>query len=162
MNDAIKEALLKGAERDLRSRASEEPPTLGAYIFTAIVTSLLTWVLLPIAPFTTTAGGIVGTITFGIGDAIISLVGAPIRILLLGTSRLWIAVPLSRPLVLLPGIVLACMATIYVSLTPSYGDKTAKLLSLTVAGLWPLSALVEPAFQQAVDDHARFEDTIRG
>ena len=159
LTPAVLEELVQETVTDIRREFYGDPFTIAMHVAVGFVTSVLAWVTLLMTPFTTAALGAAGTITLGITDVIIKLVGAPIRFALLGTSRMWLLVPLSRPLIALPGIVLACVDSTYVGLTPSYcrfetftlyGHRGGKVLELTIPEIWPLSLLLEPAYRTRV------------
>ena len=59
--------------------------------------------------------------------------------LLMGSSWLWIKVPILRLLLLLPGIAIANMAYLFVILIPDMGEKYQKATKLAICETWPKS-----------------------
>jgi hypothetical protein len=62
--------------------------------------------------------------------------------MLLGTSWLWIRAWYLRPLLLVPGVLIAVLADVYVSFVPDMGKKYQKILKMTLCDSWPYSYLV--------------------
>ena len=58
---------------------------------------------------------------------------------LLGSSWLWLKVPIFRPILLIPGIVIALIAYFYAHLMPVLGDLPGKWLKLGITSSWPYS-----------------------
>ena len=71
----------------------------------------------------------------------LSAVWLPFLGFLLGSSWLWLKVPFFRPL-LLPGVIIARLANVYVSLVPKMGEHYQKVLKMTLCDSWPLSLIV--------------------
>ncbi len=98
-------------------------------------------VLFPLQIVTTAIGGCVVGLTFGLFAFLLSLIWLLFLGLLLGSSWLWLKVPLLRPILLVPGVVLALIADAYVRLAPE-PERVAKWAKLTLAQEWPLSWLI--------------------
>jgi len=95
-------------------------------------------ILTPIEIVTTSIGGILIAITFGLFALLLSAIWQPFLWLLLGTSWLWFHAPYLAPLLFLPGLIIAILANIYVMLMPE-PDKNAKIAKLALADEWPMS-----------------------
>jgi len=95
-------------------------------------------VLAPIEVVTTAIGGCLIGFTFGLGYFVLSVIWWPFLALLLGTSWLWLRAWYLRPLLLLPSVIVALLATLYVMLTPD-PEKDSKYMKLSLAEEWPLS-----------------------
>ena len=102
----------------------------------AITSALM--VLTPIEIVTTAVGGCLTGCTFGLLFVVLSIIWWPFFALLLGTSWLWLRAWYLRPILLLPGVIVALLATLYVMLTPD-PEKDAKYAKLSMAEEWPLS-----------------------
>ena len=70
---------------------------------------------------------------------ILTAIWFPIWLTLVGTSRLWLSTTWTRPLLLLPGVVLAVLAHSYIMLIPD-PQKEPKYVNLVRE--WPLSWLI--------------------
>ena len=97
-----------------------------------------TMLLVPVEMVTTALGGCLAGCTFGLLEVVLSIVWWPFLAFLLGTSWLWLHAWYLRPILLLPGVIVALLATLYVMLTPE-PEKDAKFLKLAIADEWPLS-----------------------
>lgn len=114
-----------------------------AVVSVKVATTALT-VLVPVEIVTTAVGGCLVALTFGVGFFVLSLIWLPFLVLLLGTSWLWLHAWYLRPILLVPGIVIAIVANLYVMLTPD-PEKDAKYAKLSIAQEWPLSwYLIKP------------------
>jgi hypothetical protein len=113
------------------------------------VGSALLIVLVPVEFVTTGAGGCLIALTFGLFALILTVIWLPMWGLLMGSSWLWLKVPPLRPILLVPGVLLALIVDAYVTLAPESHD--AKWAKLTLAGEWPLTWLIVfplPGFYQ--------------
>ena len=95
-------------------------------------------ILMPIQIITTALGGCVIAVTFGLFLLLLNLIWWPFLALLLSTSWLWLHAWYMRPILLLPGIVIAVIAVLYVMLAPD-PERDSKYTKLALAGDWPLS-----------------------
>lgn len=86
-------------------------------------------------------GGCAISLTFGLLLIPLTVLWLPQLGLLVGTSWLWLRVPILRPLLLLPGVLVAVIADTYVALMPD-PEKDSKYAKLTLATEWPLSSLL--------------------
>ena len=108
-----------------------------------ITTSALS-IFMPLQLITTGIGGCLIAITFGIFLFILTLIWWPFLLLLLGTSWLWLHAWYLRPILLIPGVLIATVADLYVMLTPE-PERDAKYTKLSLADKWPLSwYLIKP------------------
>ena len=78
-------------------------------------------------------------LSFGMLLLIFSLVWLPVFALLLGSSWLWLKIPLLRPILLVPGLVIARIGFIYTSLVPDMGEKHQKAIKLALCDQWPIT-----------------------
>lgn len=93
-----------------------------------------------ITPVSTFLFGLLFSITFGLAAFVFSVIlWWPILIVLVGTSWIWIHVPLSRPLLLLPGSVFSRVAEMVTGLMPDMGDWNARAAKGAICESWPLS-----------------------
>ena len=102
------------------------------------VISVVLMVLVPLEMVTTAIGGCLIALTFGILLFVLSVIWWPFLILLLGTSWLWLHAWYVRPILLIPGVLIATLAELYVMLAPD-PEKDAKHAKLSITGVWPLS-----------------------
>jgi len=141
--------VLRSANQTIKSLVEEaqrigpkDPLSIGAYGLNAILRIIILPINLILVPPFTLVLGILVTVTFGILLMILSLVWLPLSGLILGSSWLWIKVPITRPFLFLPGIAVAVVSDVYVSLIPDMGEKYQKLLKLGFCDSWPYSFLV--------------------
>ena len=73
---------------------------------------------------------------------LLSVIWFPLLGVILGSSWLWLRAPILRPVLILPGVVVAVVSDIYVSLVPDMGEKYQKLLKLGICDSWPYSLIV--------------------
>lgn len=97
-----------------------------------------TMLLVPVEVVTTAAGGCLAGLTFGLLFVVLSIIWWPFLAFLLGTSWLWLRAWYLRPILLLPGVIVALVADLYVMFTPE-PEKDAKVMKLSMADEWPLS-----------------------
>lgn len=120
-----------------RDYAPKDPFTSIALLLVKATTSAQ-MILLPIQLITTAIGGCLIALTFGLLALILSFIWAPFLGLLLGTSWLWLKAPYLRPILLLPGVLIANIANLFIMLAPE-PEKEAKYTKLSIAEEWPLS-----------------------
>ncbi|MBI4332361.1 MAG: hypothetical protein HY673_13895 [Chloroflexi bacterium] len=117
--------------------------TKSAMVLVRVLTGA-TIVLVPLEIATTGIGGCLVAITFGVLILVLTLIWLPFIVFLLGTSWLWLHAWYLRPILLLPGAVVALLATIYIMLAPD-PEKDAKHAKLCMAERWPLTwYLIKP------------------
>ena len=111
--------------------------TLIARLVVRRIATLLTFVLWPIDQAARVVGhGLIAVVLGFLVLIILTLVWFPIWGMLVGTSWLWFRYPLSRPFLLLPGIILAVVAAVYIILVP---DPHKGKRYTDMAGEWPLT-----------------------
>ena len=127
-----------------RVHSPDDPFTKLALAVVRGVCTVLSVVLFPIGVITTFLGGLLIALTFGLLLIPINLIWLPIFGALSGTSWLWLHAWYLRPLLLLPGVLLATMATIFVVLTPMPEEalRGEKALKGFLASEWPLTWLI--------------------
>jgi hypothetical protein len=94
-------------------------------------------VLGPIAMITTALGGCLAMITFGILFFVLSVIWWPFMAFLVGTSWLWLRAWYLRPILLVPGVMIAFLADLFVMLAPE-PERDAKHMKLAITGEWLL------------------------
>ena len=95
-------------------------------------------ILTPLEIVTTSLGGCLIALTFGVFALVLSLIWWPFFMFLLGTSWLWLHFWYLRPILLVPGVLVAIVADLYIMLAPE-PERAAKIAKLSIAGEWPLS-----------------------
>jgi hypothetical protein len=141
---------------DVRERIGVAKANAPADIFTKFAkmlvkftTSLLV-MLRPISRVTTAVCGCLVVVTIGFLALPISFVWLPFYYLLSGTSWLWLQAWYLRPILLLPGVIVALIADLYVMLMPEF-ERGAKITKLAICEEWPLSwYLIKPPKQSVV------------
>lgn len=98
-------------------------------------------ILLPLEMVTTSIGGCLIAVTFGLFALLLTVVWLPLLGSLLLSSWLWLRAWYVRPVLLIPGMVLSFVATLYVMLAPE-PERGAKWAKLAIAQEWPLSWLI--------------------
>lgn len=130
------------AETENRATLAKEHSPKGIFTKTATknlqVIKIALVVLLPLEIVTTAIGGCLITITFGIFTFLLTLIWWPFLVLLIGTSWLWLHAWYLRPILLIPGVLIAFLADMYVMLAPE-PENDAKIMKLAIAEEWPLS-----------------------
>jgi hypothetical protein len=115
-----------------------------AATFLLKVVSLVSLILTPVQIVTTALGGCLIAITFGVFSLVLSVIWWPLLLLLLGSSWLWLRAWYLRPILLVPGVLVSAVASLYVILAPE-PEKDAKYAKLSIAGEWPLTwYLIKP------------------
>lgn len=126
-----------------KAHAPKDVLTKIAILSLKLITTIFI-VLLPLQMVTTAIGGCLIAITFGILLFVLSVIWWPFMILLLGTSWLWLHAWYLRPILLVPGVLIATLADLYIMLTPD-PERDSKHAKLSIAGEWPLSwYLIKP------------------
>jgi hypothetical protein len=132
-----------------------------------IITGLLALPTLPIGLVTTSVGGCLVAVTFGLLLIPITIIWQFFVWPLLGLSWAWDKVPLLRIPLAIVGIPLAAMGTTYVALMPSMGgDLGERLNKFLICETWPFSLDyfrsrikgIEPEYDRVV----RIKQVIRG
>lgn len=121
-----------------REFAPRDPFTILARLLMAGISLLLTPFVLVAEFLTTLIGGCLLGLTFGLLAVLLTIIWLPFLGLLVGTSWLWLRAWYLRPLLLLPGVLLAIIADTYVALAPE-PERDAKHAKLSIASEWPLS-----------------------
>ena len=127
--------------------AGEKEPQGGltslASVLNTIFSGILGWPTMILALVSTLVLGILSAVTFGIGLLPFVLVLWLLNIGTVGTSWLWINVPQSRLLILLPGVILAGVQSNYTGLLPYSGDWDSRSEDLARAYAWPHSYYIQ-------------------
>ena len=120
----------------------QDPLTKLAYLINTVFRMVFMLPLLIVTPISTFFLGILTGCTFGILLLPLSFVWLLFFGFLMSTSWLWIHVPILRPLLLIPGVIVAVVADIYCSLIPDMGEKFQKVLKMGFCDSWPYSYIV--------------------
>ena len=116
--------------------------------------NVLNFILMPlIIPqlISTFVLGIVVQMTFGLALLPMSIPWIPMMFLLLSGSRLWMAVPVLRPVLILPLLLLAQIAAKYVAFMPSMGEWDSRMSKLAICHGCPASHVAVDAFKELYD-----------
>ncbi|MFH1140519.1 MAG: hypothetical protein V1724_02360 [Chloroflexota bacterium] len=134
-------ALVNAQLEEARATGPRDFLTQGAIVLNGVLGLLFlpTIVLVPVSTFIL---GLAVTATFGLLLFPLSVIWLPFLGVLLGTSWLWIKIPVLRPFLLLPGITIARVADVYISLIPDMGEKYQKVLKMAFCDNWPVSWLL--------------------
>lgn len=97
-------------------------------------------VFIPVQIVTTLVGGCLVALTLGLFALVMNLLWLPFLGVLLATSWIWLRVPLARPVLLLPGPIIAWVCDLLVMLLPD--DRDSKRTKLALTAEWPLSWLL--------------------
>jgi len=116
--------------------------TLLAYTSHSVVRALLIIPFIVLIPPVTFILGLLVSLSFGLLLIPFSLLWILFFGLLLGSSWLWVNIPITRPILLPFGVVLATIADWYVSLIPDMGEKYQKVLKMAYCDSWPYSYLI--------------------
>ena len=92
-----------------------------------------------LTPVSTSLLAIADALTFGVLPLVLSLPWLVCLWLLIGTSWLWAKVPLARPVLLVPGVILSVIGFEYTAFVPEMGEKYQKLVKLGLRESWPYS-----------------------
>lgn len=134
-------ARMQAAIEEAQAQGPHDPFTRAAIVLrTVLILILIIPVTLLEIPVTLVGGCLIGC-TMGLLLIPLTLLWLPQLGLLIGTSWLWLKVPLSRPFLLLPGVAIAVVADTYVSLMPD-PEKDSKYTKLALASEWPLTFLL--------------------
>jgi hypothetical protein len=134
LGDRVK-AARAGAPRDILTKLTR--------ILTKAITSILI-ILLPIAKMTSAVAGCLIVFTIGFLSFVFLVVWLPMYHILIATSWLWLKAWYLRPILLIPGVVIAFASDIWVILTPDF-RRHAKQKKQAMCEEWPLSwYLVSP------------------
>ena len=104
--------------------------------------SILSSVLLPVQIVTTAISGCLIAITLGLLVFPLTLIWQSFSGFLLATSFGWIKIPLLRPVLIVPGLLIALVAQIFVQLTANPDGPSDRYIKLLLCNIWPLSWLV--------------------
>lgn len=133
VNSLVKEAQAIGPR---------DPLTISAHMLNGILRFVLFLPSIILVPIFTFVLGALVTISFGTLLMLFSVIWFPFLGILLGSSWLWLKISILRPILLLPGAIIAVVTFFYVSLIPDMGEKYQKVLKLGICDSWPYSYLV--------------------
>lgn len=121
-----------------RLNAPKDIVTKIAFWSYTIIGALIGIITLPLSWVAKNLGGCLAIFTFGILFFILEILWLPFFMFILGTSWLWLHAWYTRPLLLIPGILVSLLANIYISLTPG-PDGNSTHSKLSIIDSWPLS-----------------------
>ena len=101
-------------------------------------TTVLLLVIFPVELVTTFVGGCLIALTFGLFLLVLAAIWLPLLGLLLGTSWLWLKAWPLRPVLLIPGVLIALLSHVFVILAPE-PERDVKDAKLALAEEWPLT-----------------------
>ena len=133
VNRLIKEARVLGPR---------DPLTISAYMLNGILRLAILLPSIVLVPIFTLVLGLLVTISFGTLLMLFSAIWLPFLGIILGSSWLWLKIPILRPILLIPSVIIAVVTFFYVSLIPDMGEKYQKVLKLGICDSWPYSYLV--------------------
>ena len=119
-----------------------------AYYFLDGALRLILMPLILLQLISTLVLGIVVQITCGLALLPMSIPWIPMMLLMLGGSRLWMAAPVLRPVLLLPLLLLAHIAEKYVAFLPSMGEWDSRMSKLAICHGCPASHIAMGAWSQ--------------
>ena len=103
-----------------------------------VLTGLLSFLLIPIVPITTSVLGLLVSLTFGILLLPISLIWTILFYLpLLGLSYIYENIKFLSPIATIIGIPIAVTGEVFVSLMPSMGENDSKMAKLLITNSFP-------------------------
>ena len=116
------------------------------------ITTTFSILFAPVALATTFLGGCLITLTLGLFLVPLNLAWLSLFYPLLGTSWLWLRVWWLRPILLIPGIMLAILGWTFVQLTPMPEEAITgkKILYGYLAGEWPLTFSIWHHYQSLI------------
>lgn len=143
MASALANAVVNSITRQARMLGPQDPLTLVAFALNGVLRFLLLLPVLILTPVSTLILGLVFRLPLvGLIPLLaLSIIWLPLMGLLLATSWLWVKIPILRPILLVPGVLLANVTFAYVSLVPDMGEKYQKVLKLGLCDSWPFSYL---------------------
>ena len=115
-------------------------------------------VLLPLAWVIQFFGVVMKWVTFGLYLLLYSLIWMPFFGLLMGTSWLWIRFQYLRPILAIPGLVLAITGDLVLMCAPpatTPNDTNDRLLQASLAEEWPLSWMIWRTVMENDDGNPR-------
>ena len=121
-----------------------------AYFFLDSVLGFILMPLIILQLISTFVLGIVVQITFGLALLPMSIPWLPMMRLMLGGSRLWIAVPVLRPVLIVPLLLVSQIAGKYVAFMPSMGEWDSRMMKLAICHGCPASHIAMNAWSQEV------------
>lgn len=139
--DANSLQVVKALETRARELGPHDPLTSFAYYFQKVALFPTLPLILLSIPAKNILGCAVG-LTFGILLLPLSLVWLPFLGFLLGTSWLWLKVPVLRPFLIIPGALLGVVGATFVAFVPDMGERFQKQLKGVCCDSWPYSWLI--------------------
>ena len=103
------------------------------------ILSILQCPLVLLVPVSTFSIGCLARATLGLVLIPLNLVWLPMVGILFGSSWLWVHVPLTRPVLLVPGVVFANISGLFAAMVPEMGDGEARAMKQAAAGAWPFT-----------------------
>ena len=148
MYDLTQRNDLEDRIKESRANAPSDIFTKFARILVKFITSLLV-VLTPVAKLTSASGGCLIVFTIGFLSFLFGLLWLPWFYFLISTSWLWLKAWYLRLILLIPGVIIAVAADIYVMFTPDFG-RGVKQRKRAMCEEWPLSWCINNPPKQSV------------
>lgn len=140
---ALQKEAMEGGPQDSLSRS--------AFVIRGVCGLLFAPTILLI-PAVTMVLGLLVMVTFGLLLLPLSMLWILFLAPILGSSWLWINCPIARIFILVPGIIIATIGSVYASFVPDMGEKYQKVLKIGLADSWPYSFLVWKLSSQVCTD----------
>ena len=128
---------LNGRVKAVKTVAPDDFLTGLARILTKAFTYIL-FILLPLSKLTSAVAGFLIVLTIGVLSFFFLFIWLPLYHLLVATSWLWLKAWYLRPILLIPGVIIAFVSDIWVILTPDF-RREAKQKKQAMCSEWPLS-----------------------
>ena len=113
-----------------------------------VTTGVLLFPLIVVSPLIRLVVALLGRATFGLFTIPLDFIWQLHSVLLVSTSILWIKHPILRPVLLIPGVVIATTGTAWVTLTTAI-YPTVRAYRLAACDVWPMTDVVA---RQVVED----------
>ena len=139
---------LKERIRAAKENAPSDIFTKLAKILVKFTTSLLVNIS-PISNLTSTVSGCLIVLTIGFFALPIAFFWLPFYYPLMWLSWLWLKAWYLRPLLLIPGVIIAFLGDLYVALTPDF-ERGSRITKLAICEEWPLSWNIKNPPKQSV------------
>jgi len=133
--DANSPEIINYLETEAKALGPHDPLTKAAYVIQKIVIIPTMPLLLISIPVKNVVGCCLGAIIL----MPLSLIWLPFFGYALGTSWLWIKVPILRPILLLPSVLINTIGVTYVAFIPDFGEPFQKALKGALCDSWPYS-----------------------
>ena len=132
-------------QEELIAWAKAEWPEDRLAFFADVLHGILGWALMPfilLVPISTFLLGLLNIVSFGLSGLIFNIPWFLLLGVMLGSSWLWLKLPLARPLLLIPGVIFAALSSLYAAYMPEMGEWEARAVKQALCNCWPRSILL--------------------